>query len=172
MSKKNWLKKENGFNHRIATKSEKLRNLHINENCCACHNKMRLKMPLVQLQTFLIFFSLMVSHLIHLNLQYFLGITINLGHPHYLGYHFLEEVLEKYWFTTAEKRLEMCGDFQIVYSLHLEMNYKCIQRTYAYSTWTKGWVINIVLIYEYLLEQVMKTLLGKRNKLFLYICNN
>ena len=120
-------------------------------------------MPLVQLQTFLIFFSLMVSHLIHLNLQYFLGITINLGHPHYLGYHFLEEVLEKYWFTTAEKRLEMCGDFQILYSLHLEINYRCIRWTFAYSTWTKGWVINFLLIYEYLLEQMM-TSFGIRNE--------
>ena len=33
----------------------------------------------------------------------------------------------------------MCGDFQILYNLNLEMNYKCIQRsrTYAYPTWTK-----------------------------------
>ena len=97
--------------------------------------------------TFWFFFSLTVSHLIHLNLQRFLGITINLKHPYYLGYHFLKEVFENYWFTTAEKRLEMCGDFQILYSLHLEMNYRCIQRTVAYSTWTKGWVINFVLIW-------------------------
>ena len=25
-----------------------------------------------------------------------------------------------------EKRLEMCGDFQIMYSLHLKMNYRCV----------------------------------------------
>ena len=77
--------------------------------------------------------------------------------PLLLRVSFSKEIFENYWFTTPEKRLEMCGDFQILYNLNLEMNYKCIQRsrTYAYPTWTKRWVINFVLIYEYLWEQMM-----------------
>ena len=59
-------------------------------------NKPSISAANIQLQQHSDFFSLTVSQLIHLNLQRFLGITINLKHPYYLGYHFLKEVLENY----------------------------------------------------------------------------
>ena len=56
---------------------------------------------------------------------------------------FLKQVFEKYWLATAEKSLEMCGDFQILYSLHLCGDKDQLQMNIYFYEYKHPWDISI-----------------------------